>query len=183
MEEKKNIEVVSGDGSNLEISPVYDHLNVSTPKSAEKKPKYVVIPEEKKKFPIGGYAPGNYSCICTTCKTTFIGDKRAVQCEKCATELVKEVTEATAVEKAAMEHLAFWRLRNNIHLSNPIHAERCKNDYKSGVAWQKTRSYTYAEMKESFSKGHDSARLKGSYKSNESFEEDWEIWSNQFKKK
>ncbi|CDC06438.1 unknown [Clostridium sp. CAG:343] len=49
MEEKKNIEVVSGDGSNLEISPVYDHLNVSTPKSAEKKPKYVVIPEEKKK--------------------------------------------------------------------------------------------------------------------------------------
>lgn len=49
MEGKKNIEVVSGDGSNLEISPVYDHLNVSTPKSAEKKPKYVVIPEEKKK--------------------------------------------------------------------------------------------------------------------------------------
>ena len=140
------------------------------------------IPEEKKKYPIGGYAPGNYSCICTTCRTTFIGDKRAVQCEKCAIELVKEVTEATAVEKAAMEHLAFWRLRNNIHLSNPIHAERCKNDYKSGVAWQKTRSYTYAEMKESFSKGHDSARLKGSYKSNESFEEDWEIWSNQFKK-
>ena len=39
MEEKKNIEVVSGDGSNLEISPVYDHLNVSTPKSAEKKKK------------------------------------------------------------------------------------------------------------------------------------------------
>lgn len=49
MEEKKNIEVVSGDGSNLEISPVYDHLNVSTPKTAEKKPKYVVIPEGKKK--------------------------------------------------------------------------------------------------------------------------------------
>lgn len=49
MEEKKNIEVVSGDGSNLEISPVYEHLNASTPKPTEKKPKYVVIPEEKKK--------------------------------------------------------------------------------------------------------------------------------------
>ena len=47
MEEKKNIEVVSGDGSNLEISPVYDHLNASTPKSSEKKPKNIVIPEEK----------------------------------------------------------------------------------------------------------------------------------------
>ena len=46
MEEKKNIEVVSGDGSNLEISPVYDHLNVSTPKSAEKKPKYVFQSQE-----------------------------------------------------------------------------------------------------------------------------------------
>lgn len=48
MEEKKNLEVVSGNGSNLEISPVYDHLNVSTPKT-NKKPKYVVIPEESHK--------------------------------------------------------------------------------------------------------------------------------------
>ena len=36
MEEKKNIEVVSGDGSNLDISPVYDHLNASVPQSATK---------------------------------------------------------------------------------------------------------------------------------------------------
>ena len=49
MEEKKNIEVVSGDGSNLDISPVYEHLNASTPKPTEKKPKYVVVPKEKKK--------------------------------------------------------------------------------------------------------------------------------------
>lgn len=46
MEEKKNIEVVSGDGSNLEISPVYEHLNVGTPKSSNTKPKNIVIPEE-----------------------------------------------------------------------------------------------------------------------------------------
>lgn len=49
MEEKKNIEVVSGDGSNLEISPVYEHLNASTPKSSDEKPKNIVIPEEKLK--------------------------------------------------------------------------------------------------------------------------------------
>lgn len=49
MEEKKNIEVVSGDGSNLEISPVYNHLNASTPKTAEKKPKNVIIPKENSK--------------------------------------------------------------------------------------------------------------------------------------
>lgn len=49
MEEKKNIEVVSGDGSNLDISPVYDHLNASTPKSSGEKPKNIVIPKEKTK--------------------------------------------------------------------------------------------------------------------------------------
>ena len=49
MDEKKSIEVVSGDGSNLDISPVYDHLNASTPKSSEEKPKNIVIPEEKSK--------------------------------------------------------------------------------------------------------------------------------------
>ncbi len=48
MEEKKNLEVVSGDGKNLDISPVYDHLNAGTPKSAESKPTNIVIPKEKK---------------------------------------------------------------------------------------------------------------------------------------
>ena len=49
MNEKKNLEVVSGDGSNLNISPVYDHLNVSTPKTTKEKPKYVVVPKESNK--------------------------------------------------------------------------------------------------------------------------------------
>ena len=54
--------------------------------------------------------------------------------------------------------------------------------FKLGIRWQETRSYTYEEMKESFSKGYDSARLKGAYKSNNSFEEEWESWAKQFKK-
>lgn len=49
MDDKKNIEVVSGDGSNLDISPVYEHLNESTPKSSDEKPKNIVIPQEKPK--------------------------------------------------------------------------------------------------------------------------------------
>ena len=49
MEEKKNLEVVSGDGSNLDISPVYDHLNVAKPKSAKEKPTCIVVPKESKK--------------------------------------------------------------------------------------------------------------------------------------
>lgn len=44
-EDKKKLEVVSGDGSNLEISPVYEHLNAGKPKTAEDKPKNIVIPK------------------------------------------------------------------------------------------------------------------------------------------
>ncbi len=49
MEDKKDIEVVSGDGSNLDISPVYEHLNTSKPKTTDEKPKNIVIPKESKK--------------------------------------------------------------------------------------------------------------------------------------
>ena len=47
-EEKKKIEIVNGDGSNLDISNVYDHLNPAKPKSSDDKPKNIVIPEEHK---------------------------------------------------------------------------------------------------------------------------------------
>lgn len=44
---------------------------------------------EETKYPVGGFAPGFYHCNCVTCKNTFSGDKRSVQCEKCAIEMVK----------------------------------------------------------------------------------------------
>ena len=46
-EEKKEIKVVTGDGKNLDISPVYDHIKVSKPTSREKK-RDVVIPKSNK---------------------------------------------------------------------------------------------------------------------------------------
>jgi len=49
---------------------------------------------EDKKYPIGGYAPGNYSCACKSCGVEFLGDKRAFQCEKCGQQ-----------QKIAHEHL------------------------------------------------------------------------------
>ena len=45
------IEVVNGDGSELDVSPVYEHLNVLKPKSKdEDKKQNIIIPEviEKK---------------------------------------------------------------------------------------------------------------------------------------
>lgn len=50
----------------------------------------ITIPQEESKYPIGGYAPGFYSCKCFTCKKEFTGDKRAVQCEPCAIKMIQE---------------------------------------------------------------------------------------------
>ncbi len=46
--ENKKFEIVSGDGKDLDISPVYEHLNNSKPKCNDK-PKNIVIPKSPKK--------------------------------------------------------------------------------------------------------------------------------------
>ena len=47
--DNKDFEVVTGDGSELELSEVYDHLNVAKPKPKEVK-QNIIIPEVKKKI-------------------------------------------------------------------------------------------------------------------------------------
>lgn len=49
MNEKENneYEVISGDGSNLNISPVYEHLHAGKPKCTDEK-KNIVIPKNTK---------------------------------------------------------------------------------------------------------------------------------------
>ena len=46
MEDKKEIEIIKGNGKGLDISPVYDHIDIEKPKEKEKKS--VIIPEDKK---------------------------------------------------------------------------------------------------------------------------------------
>ena len=46
--DKKEIEVINGDGSNLLISPVYDHIKDVKTKSKYTNQKSIVIPDEKK---------------------------------------------------------------------------------------------------------------------------------------
>lgn len=43
----KEIEVITGNGKDLNISPVYDHIDIEKPKEKNKKKK-VIIPEKKK---------------------------------------------------------------------------------------------------------------------------------------
>ena len=48
MSEKKEIEIVKGDGKNLNISPVEDHINDLVNKKKKNNKKNIVIPEVKK---------------------------------------------------------------------------------------------------------------------------------------
>ena len=47
-EQEKGIKVISVDGANLDISPVYEHIDAAKPKINEKKPKNIIVPAEKK---------------------------------------------------------------------------------------------------------------------------------------
>ena len=49
-EEPKKIEVVTGNGKNLEISEVSTHLSALKPKSKDDKKQEIIIPEAKKKY-------------------------------------------------------------------------------------------------------------------------------------
>ena len=49
-ENKKNIEIVKGDGSNLDISHVYDNLNTGKPKCNNEKPKNIIVPKSHEKI-------------------------------------------------------------------------------------------------------------------------------------
>jgi hypothetical protein len=70
--------------------------------------------EEPKQYPIGGYAPGNYYCNCITCKQQFFGDKRAVQCEPCAIEMVNaeiDINKEGGVEETKPEPNFYEKLK------------------------------------------------------------------------
>lgn len=47
-EKQKEIEIVTGDGSDLDISHVKKHLPIEKPKSSENTKKNIIIPNEKK---------------------------------------------------------------------------------------------------------------------------------------
>ena len=75
------------------------------------------------------------------------------------------------IEEAAENHLQKWRLLNNTHLSNILHAQRCKNDFIAGAKWQQERMYSEEDMEEAFTNGL-----------NRSFDSDFDRWIEQFKK-
>jgi hypothetical protein len=124
-----------------------------------------IIPkEENKKYPIGGYAPGFYTCNCITCKQQFMGDKRAVQCESCAIKTIEESKQET-LEKVAENESEY--------LADYDDKEMYQKGFIEGAKWQEERSYSEEEVKHIISEALQSASVKV----------DLEQWFEQFKKK
>ena len=104
----------------------------------------IIIPkEEPKQYPIGGYAPGFYSCICVTCKTHFQGDKRACQCEPCAVSMTKEEPKQETLEEAAEK----WNeQQTTLEFGKPHNAPNRIKAFIAGAKWQAERMYSEEEV-------------------------------------
>jgi hypothetical protein len=60
---------------------------------------------------------------------------------------LREEPKQETLEEAAENHLQKWRQLSNIHLSNVLHAERCKNDFIAGAKWQQEKMHSYDELR------------------------------------
>ena len=90
------------------------------------------------------------------------------------------------LEEAAKRHADSYYNKNSEFCSVIYESVEWINrnyNFIVGAEWQAERMYSEEDLKLAFVKGHDSARLKGSYKFNGTFEEDWMLWFEQFKKK
>jgi hypothetical protein len=127
----------------------------------------IIIPkEEPKQYPIGGYAPGFYRCTCVTCEQSFMGDKRAVQCESCAIETAQESTQEVP-EKT--KDLAYWKANaEEDYIKVPISVLRYITELEK-------RMYSEEDLKNAFHVGRLSQGREG--------DTNFEQWFEQFKKK
>ncbi len=98
------------------------------------------IPKEEPKYPIGGYAPGYYGCTCVTCKTEFMGDKRAVQCEPCAIKMTKEEPKQETLEEVARTKFPY-KLFVNVDVTN-----KQRDAFIDGAKWQQERMYNEEDI-------------------------------------
>lgn len=66
--------------------------------------------EERKAWPLGGYAPGGYMGACPECGREFIAAKRAFQCLECAVAWANQrAADAVRLEaESARFRIALW---------------------------------------------------------------------------
>ncbi len=150
---------------NIKIESTYKDFNPITYTH-----KIIIPKEEAKQYPIGGYAPGFYSCKCVNCKIEFTGDKRAVQCEPCAIKMTQEepkqkvictndICQGECVEcnfmtivnveepkQETLEEASHTAWLNYEHVEGNLYSTSFKNGFKFGAKWQQERMYSEEEV-------------------------------------
>jgi hypothetical protein len=106
--------------------------------------------KQEKKYPIGGYAPGNYTCKCCICSCNFQGDKRAVQCEPCAEKAVGNLKDHDQIIANQMTGMSIEEaiFQTGFTRGHNVGYERMKREAEQGVIHQ--RKETVEEEWESF---------------------------------
>lgn len=59
--------------------------------------------ERNSPWPLGGFAPGNYTCKCVRCEAAFVGDKRASNCLECAVRSANEYAARMKAENGLLQ--------------------------------------------------------------------------------
>ena len=122
--------------------------------------RYEDIVIEPAQSPIGGFAPGSYWCNCVTCKEKFMGDKKAVQCEPCAIEMVNikvkineqggiESVKEDPLEEAAEEYFLqeySWNGKDSLPYKEED-VKLTKENFIAGANWQAERMYSEEDFK------------------------------------
>lgn len=113
--------------------------------------RYEDIVIEPAQSPIGGFAPGSYWCNCVTCKDKFMGDKRAVQCEPCAIEMVNikvNINEQGGIE--AVKEEAKQETLKDVAINYSSYNEQINKAVQEavifGAEWQAKRMYSEEDM-------------------------------------
>jgi hypothetical protein len=139
----------------------------------------ITLKEKPKQYPIGGYAPGFYSCECITCKTEFMGDKLAIQCEPCAIKTTQEEPKQETIEEAAVKYV------RNKH--DNTHKLISKYSFKDGAKSNAARDYWFSQFqkqdKTKFSEEDMKAAWENGMKSAIVLNASFEMWLKQFKNK
>jgi hypothetical protein len=158
----------------------------------EKQYKIIIPQEEPKQYPIGGFAPGNYMNNCITCKQSFMGDKRATQCETCAIEMVNtkvevnskggvEIVKQETLEEAAERYANEWEeIHPTLSSEDMTPIAVSKIDFIAGANYYAEKMYSEADLREAFKQ---SRQCKIFEKDMPPVYNEFEDWFGQFKKK
>lgn len=95
--------------------------------------------ERRKVWPLGGYAPGGYSCTCVDCGDQFVGDKRSNQCLDCAIVWAnKTITELQSRRQspAGVEPVA-WSYELATHIQGGVTGDKQYTSFEARISLDK----------------------------------------------